>query len=97
MLEDSRVLFSDEHNEYFIKYFYSKTKNNCSLEEFVNKYYFLSSSRQTRLLGRWIKLARELDQNWYLDFIPTTLSRLQKSINLTNDKNLIKFYNEHIF
>ena len=97
LLEDSRILFSDDYNEYFIKYFYSRTINYTSFEEFINRYYFLSSSRQTRLLGRWIKLAKELNQNWYLEFIPTTLHRLKKSIYLSGNKNLIKFFNKYIF
>ena len=96
LLEDSRILFTDEYNEYFIKYFYLKTNNNFSFEEFIDKYYFLSSSRQTRLLGRWIKLAKEFNQNWYLEFIPITLHRLKKSINLSHNENLIKFYNKYI-
>jgi len=97
LLEDSRILFSDDYNEYFIKYFYSRTINNISFEEFINRYYFLSTSRQTRLLGRWVKLAKELNQNWYLEFISITLYRLKKSINLCGNKNLIKFYNKYIF
>ena len=97
LLEDSRILFSDNYNDYFIKKFYLETKNNSPFNDFVSKYYFLSSSRQTRLLGRWIKLASELNQNWYLDFIAITLKRLTKSINLTNNENLINFYNKYIF
>ena len=97
LLEDSRILFSDDYNESFIKNFYLRTKNEISFKEFINKYYILSSSRQTRLLGRWVKLSKDLDKNWYLDFINITLFRLKKSINLSNDKNLIKFYNKYIF
>jgi len=97
LLEDSRVLFSDEFNEYFIQYFYTKTINDISLEEFKIKYYFLNASRQTRLLGRWIKLAKELDQDWYLNFISITQKRLKKSINFIDNRNLNKFYKKHIF
>ena len=97
LLEDSRVLFSDEYNDYFIDYFYSKIKSDISIKDFKNKYYFLSSSRQTRLLGRWIKLAEDFDQKFYLKFIPITLSRLKKSINFLDNNNLIKFYNKYIF
>jgi len=97
LLEDSRILFSDDYNEYFVKYFYSRIKNDLSYEEFISKYYFLSTARQSRLLGRWVKLAKELNQNWYLKFISTTLNRLKKSINLYDNKNLIKFYNKYIF
>ena len=97
LLEDSRVLFTDEFNEYFIKYFFSKTLQKTSIQDFLKKYYFLNSSRQTRLLGRWIKLSKELKQDWYLDFIPTTLKRLKKSIKLINDRKLTNFYNKYIF
>ena len=97
LLEDSRVLFSDEFNDYFIEYFYLKTTHNISLEEFKIKFYFLNSSRQTRLLGRWIKLSKELNQDWYLNFISTTQHRLKKSIKLLNDNNLNKFYKKYIF
>ena len=97
LLEDSRVLFADEFNEFFIKYFFSKTAQKNSIEDFIAKYYFLNASRQTRLLGRWIKLSKELNQDWYMDFIPVTLSRLEKSIKLINDKKLTNFYNKYIF
>ena len=97
LLEDSRVLFTDEFNEYFINYFFSKTAQKISINDFFKKYYFLNSSRQTRLLGRWIKLSKELKQDWYLDFLPVTLKRLKKSIKLLNDKKLSNFYNKYIF
>lgn len=96
LLEDSRILFTDEFNEYFIEYFFKKTNQCMSLKEFKIKFYFLNLSRQTRLLGRWIKLSKELDNNCYLDFIPVTLKRLKKSLILLNDINLTKFYNKYI-
>ena len=42
-------------------------------------------------------VAKELKQKWYLDFIPVTQSRLNKSINLLNNKKLSEFYNKYIF
>ena len=97
LLEDSRVLFTDEFNEYFIKYFFSQTSQKTSFQDFLKKYYFLNSSRQTRLLGRWIKLSKELKQDWYLNYIPITLVRLKKSIMMINDRKLTSFYNKYIF
>ena len=97
LLEDSRILFSDEHNNNLIEYYYVNTNINISFEQFIYKYYFLNSSRQTRLLGRWIKLSKELNKKMYLDFIPITMYRLQKSINYSKNKNLIKFYTKYIF
>lgn len=96
LLEDSRLLFSDKYNDYYINLYYSNTKNNVSFNEFKMKYYFLNSSRQTRLLGRWVKLSKDLKKDWYLDFIPITLNRLRKNINLTQNENLINFYNKYI-
>lgn len=95
-LEDSRTLFSDKYNEYYIDYLYSNTKQTDSLGEFRNKFYFFNTSRQTRLLGRWIKLTKELNQKWYMDFIPITKYRLQKSITNLNNSKLNNFYSKYI-
>ena len=43
-----------------------------------------------------IKLSKELNQNWYLDFISITLNRLQNSMQYLNDKKLKKYYNKYI-
>ena len=96
LLEDSRIFFTDTYNEEFIKYFFLNANINSTLADFKTKYHFLNCSRQTRLLGRWVKLAKELNQNWYLNFIPVTINRLKKSIPFLNNKNLIKFYETHI-
>ena len=97
LLEDSRILFTDKHNDYFIEYFYNNTNQNISIKEFKLKYYFFNSSRQSRLLGRWIYLSNKLNENWYLDFIPITKKRLKKSLINLDNKNLNSFYNRHIF
>lgn len=77
LLEDSRVLFSDQFNEYFIDYFYLKTNLDITKNIFKMKYHFLNCSRQTRLLGRWIKLSQEKNDNFYLNFIPVTKKTLK--------------------
>ena len=97
LLEDSRILYTDEFNEYFIKYFHSNINSFNTLENFKIQYNFLNASRQTRLLGRWVKLATEQNNNFYLKFIPITLARLKKSIKLVNNKNLNRFYNKYVF
>ena len=97
LLEDSRILFTDDFNDCLIKYFFLKTDQNTSLENFNINNNFLNSSRQTRLLGRWVKLSKELNKNWYLEFIPITQERLKKSINFLNNKKITKFYNKYIF
>ena len=58
----------------------------------AEKYYMLNCSRQTRLLGRWAKLSRELNENFYLDFIKITKKRLVKGIEKLNRKDLRLVY-----
>ena len=97
LLEDSRILFTDQFNDDFVHYFYSHTNQTISLNDFKIKFHYLNSSRQTRLLGRWVKLSKELNHKWYLDFISVTQYRLKKSINYLNNKQLSRFYNKYVF
>ena len=97
LLEDSRIFFTDEFNDHFIEHFFDKTEQNLSMKEFKMKYHFLNCSRQSRLLGRWVKLSNDLGEKWYLDFIPVTKKRLLKSINFLNNKSLNNFYHKYIF
>ena len=96
LLEDSRILYTDKFNEDFINYFYQKTNQKISLKEFNLKYHFLNCSRQSRLLGRWVKLSKNFNQKFYLDYILVTKERLRKSLILLNNKNLNKFYNKYV-
>ena len=80
LLEDSRMLFDDQYNNFFINYFCSKTNQNNLTTTFLNKYHFFNISRQTRLLGRWVKLSTMFNQKWYLDFIEVTNKRLVNSL-----------------
>jgi len=94
LLEDSRIYFDDEFNDYFIKFYYKSTNQNTDINDFKEKYYILNCARQTRLLGRWVKLSKELNQSFYLGFIETTKKRLIKGIEKTNRKNLKLIYNK---
>ena len=96
LLEDSRVLFDDQYNEYFIKYFCLKTNQGNVSKMFLNKYHFFNSSRQTRLLGRWVKLSKMFNQKWYLDFIEITNKRLRKSLQKPYMKKIRSLYNKLI-
>ena len=92
LLEDSRVYFDDQHNDSFIKYYYQNTDQKITLNEFKEKYFMLNCARQTRLLGRWVKLSKELNKKFYLDFIKITKKRLVKSIERLNRKDLKSIY-----
>jgi len=96
LLEDSRIYFDDQFNDYFIKYYYKSTNQNIDIVDYKEKYYMLNCARQTRLLGRWIKLSKELNQSFYLGFIETTKRRLVKGIEKTNRKNLKLIYSKLI-
>ena len=97
LLEDSRIFFTDDYNHRFINYVFSNTNHNISLIEYKLKYHFLNCSRQSRLLGRWIKLCKDLNAKWYLDFIPVTKRRLKKSLTYLGDNHLSTFYKKNIF
>jgi len=92
LLEDSRILFDSQYNDYFIDYYYKNTNQKVSITEFKKKYYLLNISRQTRLMGRWIKLMKDFNENFYLDFIPVTKKRLQSGINKLDNKQLKLLY-----
>jgi len=94
LLEDSRIFFTDKYNREILKYFYNNTYQKISYEEFINQYYFLNISRQTRLLGRWIKLDSQLKNKGYLNYIDTTIKRLQTSLLNLNNKQLSKLYSK---
>ncbi len=96
LLEDSRIYFDDQFNDHFIKFYYKSTNQNIGFDDFIEKYYMLNCSRQTRLLGRWVKLSKELNKSFYLSFIETTKKRLVKGIMKTNRKDLKLIYNKLI-
>ena len=96
LLEDSRILFTREYNNNLIEYFYANIDYEEPLSDFILKYNFLNLSRQSRLLGRWVKLSRDLNQDKYLKYIPITKKRISYAINTINSFKITRFYNKHI-
>ena len=94
LLENSRTYFSTENNEKFIKYFYNNTYPNLDFDMFRKQYYFLNTSRQTRLLGRWIKFFIIDKNKFYLQYIDTTIKRLKNSIDKLGIKQINDIYNK---
>ena len=92
LLEDSRINFTSEFNDELIYYFFKKTHQKIDFEIFKQHYYFLNISRQTRLLGRWIKLAKNKNQKEYLNYIDITLERLKDSLFKLKSKSLLNLY-----
>ena len=94
LLEDSRIFFDNQYNDYFLEYFFKKSQQNISISEFKLRYNILNCSRQTRLLGRWVKLNSDLNQNSYLNFIPTTKKRLLESLKKLKNEKLTSIYSK---
>ena len=92
LLEDSRVHFTSQFNDELILYFYKKTHQKIDFEIFKQQYYFLNTSRQSRLLGRWIKLAKNLNQKDYFNYIYITLERLKESLFKLKNKRILDLY-----
>ena len=67
-----------------------------SLDDFKEKYYMLNCARQTRLLGRWVKLSKELNQSFYLGFIETTKKRLVKGIGNRTSEFVDRFLRDSV-
>ena len=94
LLEDSRIFFSDKYNDELIEYYLKKTFQKKTIESFYNKYHFFNSSRQVRLLGRWVKLNKNYNNKFYLNFIDITNNRLKKSLSNPNMYHLKLLFNK---
>lgn len=92
LLENSRINFSNEHNEKFIKFFFENTYQNIDFDQFRKQYYFFNTSRQTRLLGRWVKFFKMDKNSNYLKYIDNTTMRLQQSLVSLNNTELTNIY-----
>ena len=88
--------FEDKYNDELIEYYFNKTDQNLSFNEFLTQYYFLNTARQSRIIGRWINLDKKNKNNNYSKYLSVTLKRLEKSLyNLQNEK-LSKLYEKII-
>ena len=74
-----------------MKYFYNNVYISSDYHTFRNQYYLLNLVRQTRLLGRWVKLSKE-GYIKYLDFIKPTEERAISALSILNDKDLKYIY-----
>tara|TARA_Y100001970_G_scaffold282627_1_gene395857 strand:- start:7799 stop:8770 length:972 start_codon:yes stop_codon:yes gene_type:complete len=90
ILEDSRVFFDDKFNEELIEYYCTKTFQIKKKKDFTEKYDFFNCARQTRLMGRWIKLHKK--NKSYLKYLKITKKRLLKSLNKPHMTTLLKMY-----
>ncbi len=94
LLENPRIYFDDQYNNELVKYFFDNTNQKINLKEFLKQYYFLNTARQTRVIGRWIKLDKKNKNNNYSIYLPTTLQRLKKSLFQLKNKKLTNLYDK---
>jgi len=63
-----------------INYYLIETKQIKNKEEFLTKYNVLGASRQTRVLGLWVRLYKVYNKPEYLKYINTTWYWLEKNL-----------------
>ena len=95
ILENSRLNFTRKYNEDLIKYFYTNVSMNIDFDTFRNQYYLLNLGRQTRLLGRWIKLFNEGNKD-YLNYVVPTQKRIFSCLTNIKDDKLKKIYEKYL-
>ena len=81
LLEDSRRIIKNYEKTDLINYFLSQTNQVNKTDEFLNKLDFIGAVRQTRILGRWVKLYKLYNKKKYLNFINITWFWLEKNLN----------------
>ena len=96
LLENPRIYFDDKDNDELIEYYFNKTNQNLSFNEFLTQYYFLNTARQSRIIGRWINLDKKNKNNNYSKYLSVTLKRLEKSLYNLQNKKLSKLYGKII-
>ncbi len=86
LLENPRINFDEKYNKELIEYFYNNSNQNISYNDFLTQYFFLNAARQTRIIGRWVNLDKQNNNNYYQsNFHKVTIKRLKNSlINLQN-------------
>ena len=95
VLENPRLNIDRKYNEELLKYFYDNVNIIDDFKLFRNQYYLLNLSRQTRLLGRWVKLFNE-GKKEYLNYISTTQKRVISCLPNIHDTKLKKIYEKVI-
>ena len=91
LFEDSRKIIKNESKKKLIKFYLNQTSQN-NYDHLISKMNFIGASRQTRLLGRWIKLYKIQKKHEYLNYINSTWYWLEKNLNDIILKDLRKLY-----
>ncbi len=92
ILENPRIDFTRKYNKYLIKYFYDNVNISLEFESFISQYYLLNLARQTRLLGRWVKLFNLYHNTDYSNYINYTKKRIIYCLSNIQNKELKLIY-----
>lgn len=95
VLENPRINFTRKHNEDLIKYFYDNVNISDKFETFRRQYYILNLGRQTRLLGRWIKIYNNGNKEFF-DYIDVTKKRILSCLNNVHNETLVQIYKDFL-
>ena len=96
LLEDSRRFINHDSSKDLINYFLKNTNQYKIKNSFYKRYNFLGAARQTRILGRWVKLLKNYNKNQYLKYLDITWKRLENNLKHNSLKEIYEFYNEII-
>jgi len=81
LFEDSRRIIDQSNKQDLIKYYLTETNQTKDKKIFFDKINFLGACRQTRILGRWVKLYNKKNNKNYLNYINYTWYWLEKNLN----------------
>tara|TARA_Y100000768_G_scaffold385429_1_gene371539 strand:- start:983 stop:1903 length:921 start_codon:yes stop_codon:yes gene_type:complete len=95
LLENPRINFTRKYNEDLIKYFYDNVNILDKFETFRRQYYILNLGRQTRLLGRWIKIYNNGNKEFF-DYIDVTKKRILSCLNNVHNERLVQIYKDFL-
>ena len=83
-----------DRTEVLIDLYLSKTNQKNNKENLLLNYNFLGAARQTRILGRWIKLSKIKKNHNFLKFLNTTWHWLEINLHHPSLFELKKLYDE---
>ena len=96
LFEDSRRIIDQSCKESLIEYYLRETNQLNEKKNFIIKLNFLGACRQTRILGRWVKLFNKKKNIYYLNCLNYTWHWLEKNLSHSFLNELNNFYNDLI-
>ncbi|MBI28533.1 MAG: hypothetical protein CMI95_01400 [Pelagibacteraceae bacterium] len=96
LFEDSRRIIKSNFRNDLINYYLKETNQINSKDNFKIKMNFLGAARQTRILGRWIKLLKIKKKKDYIKYIDFTWHWLENNLKIDQFSDLRNIINDLI-